>query len=127
MLLMALIVGAEAAGLSDWLASLPGLYREQRQAERLQIAPFVDSLLAHVAALPGADQRAVWQGTAVLVSCNAWQLAQWLDAQQQRPQWLARFDRHLAPLAQSALSRTALAIALPRLLRLLARLEQRVA
>ena len=125
MLLMALIVGAEAAGLDDWLASLPGLYREQRQAQRLQIAPFVDSLLAYVAALPRTDQRAVWRQAAALVSRNAWQLAQWLDAQQQRPQWLTRFDQHLTPLARSALTRTALALALPGLLRLVSRLERR--
>lgn len=125
MALMALIVGAEAAGLHDWLASLPGLYREQRHTERLQVAPFVDSLLAHIATLPTAQQRRVWQQAAALVSGNAWQLAQWLEAQQPQGRWLSRFDELLAPFAESALTRSALSLALPRLLRALARLEPR--
>ena len=61
LLLMALIVGAEAAGLEDWLANLPALYREQNAATRLAPAPFIESLLAHIAALPAARRRAVWQ------------------------------------------------------------------
>ncbi len=122
LLLMALMVGAEAAGLQDWLASLPALYREQRDAERLQAAPFLQALLTHIAALPAQGQREVWQQAGVLVAANAWQLALWLDT---RPplsrHWLSRFDALLAPLFASPAAQQTLALALPQVLRLLLR------
>lgn len=114
LLLMALIVGADAAGLSDWLRELPAIYREQQAATRLQAKPFVDSLLAHIAGLPTAEQKQVWKAAAKLVADNAWQLAQALDALGGSTQfWLSGFDTWLAPrLSLSPLERL-LAAALP--------------
>lgn len=123
LLLMALIVGAEAAGLDDWLASLPALYRGQKEATQLRAAPFIDSLLAHIAGLPRARQREVWKSAGQLVAANAWQLAQWRDAQRAGGRWLARFDMLLAPLFATPLASRSIALALPRALRLLARVS----
>ena len=120
MVLMALIVGAEAAGLDDWLASLPALYREQSATTRLRLAPFVNSLLGHIAALPRARQREVWQRAGRLVAANAWQLAQWRDAQREDGRWLAHFDAVLAPLFATRFASRGIAAALPLALRLIA-------
>lgn len=122
LLLMALIVGAEAAGLDDWLASLPALYREQKAATRLAPAPFIDSLLAHIAALPTVRRRAVWQQAGQLVADNIWQLALALDVQYERaPCWLLRFDAALAPLCATPAVTRLMAGVLPLTLRALAR------
>ena len=121
MVLMALIVGAEAAGLDDWLASLPALYRQQSETSRLRAAPFIHSLLAHIAALTQARQREVWQRAGTLVAANAWQLAQWRDAQREDARWLARFDRLLAPLFATEPASRSIGLVLPLALRLLAR------
>ena len=98
MALMALIVGAEAAGLDDWLAGLPALYRQQQEATQLSLAPFLHSLNAHIQALPPARRRAVWQAAGQLVAANGWQLAQVLDVavDSARGRWLSWFDRYLA-------------------------------
>lgn len=125
LLLMALIVGAEAAGLDHWLASLPVLYREQGRASRLAISPFVDSLMAHVAALPAEQQQEVWRRAAVLVADNAWQVPHWLDAQRGGSRWLSLYERHLAPLARQPALRGLLASALPVALRALARAAEK--
>ena len=120
LLLMALIVGAEAAGLDDWLAKLPALYREQSAATQLKAVPFIDALLAHIAALPRARRRAVWQRAGRLVAANAWQLVQWRDAQQGgEARWLRRFDALAAPLFATRPAASAIAAALPLALRLL--------
>lgn len=114
LLLMALIVGAEAAGLDDWLASLPALYREQHAATRLAPAPFIGSLLAHIAALPATRRRQVWQRAGQLVAGNIWQLALALDQQHgAAPHWLPRFDAVLTPLCESSAISRLMAAALP--------------
>lgn len=97
MVLMALIVGAEAAGLDGWLSTLPTLFREQREASQLDWQPFVQALLAHIATLPATRQREVWQQAGRLVSSNAWQPALALDANTGLRS-LRFFDRYLAPL-----------------------------
>lgn len=97
LVLMALIVGAEAAGLDDWLSALPALYREQGAASQLDWQPFARALVAHIAALPASRRRAVWQRAGRLVSDNAWQLALALDLRTGLGS-LPLFDRHLAPL-----------------------------
>lgn len=120
LLLMALIVGAETAGLEDWLVRLPALYREQNAATRLAPAAFIDSLLAHIAALPIARRHAVWQQAGQLVANNIWQLALALDTQQQAPpRWLPRFDATLAPLCATPVVTRLMATALPLALRAL--------
>ena len=121
LLLMALIVGAEAAGLDDWLRALPALYREQAAASALQPAPFIESLLAHIAALPAAARRRVWRQAGQLVAGNAWQLALAMDGRHpQTPRWLPRFDARLAPLFASSLAGQLMSHALPLVLRGLA-------
>ncbi|MES2683773.1 MAG: glycosyltransferase [Pseudomonadota bacterium] len=121
LLLMALIVGAETAGLHDWLRELPSLYREQSAAAALQPVPFIESLLAHIAALPTASRRRVWQQAGRLVAGNAWQLALLLDGlHPQAPRWLPRFDARLAPLFTSPLAIQLISRALPPALRTLA-------
>ncbi len=95
--LMALIVGAEHAGLDDWLRALPGLYRAQHETAQLALAPFLCDLAAHLAALPADARRRVQQRTGNLLMSNAWQLALLLDQSADAP-WLARFDSLLAPL-----------------------------
>ena len=122
MVVMALMVGAEAAGLQDWLAGLPALYREQAAATQLAHRPFIESLLSHIASLPSARQQQVWRAAGVLVAANAWQLAHWLDAQRRsEPRWLRRFDAVLAPFFAGRVATRSLALALPMALRLLAR------
>lgn len=98
MALMALMVGAEAAGLDDWLGSLPALYRQQQEATQLSLAPFLHSLSAHIQALPLARRRSVWRAAGQLVASNGWQLAQALDVavDSAHGRWLSWFDRHLA-------------------------------
>lgn len=98
MALMALIVGADAAGLDDWLSALPALYRQQQEATRLSLAPFLQSLNAHIQSLPPARRRAVWRATGQLLVANGWQLAQALDLAvgSDSGRWLGWFDRHLA-------------------------------
>ncbi|MES2885990.1 MAG: glycosyltransferase [Pseudomonadota bacterium] len=123
MVLMALIVGAEAAGLHDWLASLPALYREQKEASGLRAAPFIHALLTHIGASPRRRQREIWDQAGRLVAANAWQLAQWRDAQHQDGRWLARFDALLAPLFATRLASRGIALVLPLALRLLARVS----
>ncbi len=120
--LMALIVGAEAAGLDDWLVSLPALYREQRAATRLKPAPFIEALLAHIEALPLARRRQVWQRAGGLVAANAWQLALLLDTRRgSKPVWLPRFDAALAPWFAAPAATRLMAAALPLALRVLAK------
>lgn len=104
LLLMALIVGAEAAGLEDWLASLPALYRAQNQATALLITPFLQALSAHLRELPSARQRQVQCAVGALLTANAWQLALLMDtrSQRERPHWLRGFDRLLARPATRA-------------------------
>lgn len=121
LLLMALIVGAEKAGLDHWLASLPALYREQGTATRLAAAPFIESLLAHIAALPAERRRMVWQRAGKLVAGNIWQLALALDTRQHAPpRWLPRFDAALAPLCTTPAVSQLMAGGLPLALRALA-------
>ena len=121
LLLMALIVGAETAGLEDWLASLPALYREQNAATQLVATPFIESLLAHIAAYPSERRRVVWQRAGQLVASNIWQLALALDSQQQAPaRWLRRFDATLAPLCATPAVTQLMATGLPLALRALA-------
>lgn len=122
LLLMALIVGAETAGLDAWLSSLPGLYREQQLASRLSPLPFVTSLLAHIAALPAPQRRLVWQRAGQLVAGNAWQLAQALDARHSgTARWLPRYDALLSPLFATQAAERLIAAALPQALRLIAK------
>ncbi len=104
LLLMALIVGAEAAGLESWLASLPALYRAQSQATALSITPFLQALSAHLRQLPSARQRQVRRAVGALLTANAWQLALLMDTLSQREsqQWLRRYDRLLARPATRA-------------------------
>ena len=98
LLLMALIVGAEAAGLEAWLASLPALYRAQNQATALSITPFLRDLSIHLRQLPAARQRQVRRAMGALLTANVWQLALLMDSLNRResPYWLRRFDRLLA-------------------------------
>lgn len=120
MFLMALIVGAEAAGLDDWLRQLPSVYREQQRATRLTARPFLDSLLAHIANLPKKQQCAVWQRAGRLVAGNAWQLAQALDSRRpDSPRWLRLHDVLLAPLFETKTVQQLIAKALPSGLRLI--------
>lgn len=121
LLLMALIVGAEAAGLHNWLAALSALYREQREATRLSPQPFIQSLTAHIAGLPHAQQQAVWRAAGSLLAGNAWQLALTLDVQA-GTRTLPHFDRHLAPLLQHSLAADLLGAGLGLALRTAARL-----
>lgn len=126
LLLMALIVGAEAAGLDDWLAQLPALYREQRDATALDGRPFVQSLLAHIAALPSPVQHRVWQQAGRLVASNAWQLALLADTWPGGgPRWLPHFERTLSPLFSSTALGQVLAAVLPAALHLAAWAAQR--
>ncbi len=95
--LMALIVGAEHAGLVDWLRALPTLYRAQHEAAPLSLAPFLHALSVHIASLPPPQQRQLWRDTGALLTANAWQLALLLDSiSPASPRWLRRFDRLLA-------------------------------
>lgn len=112
--LMALIVGAEAAGLDDWLRALPGLYRQQQEATQLSLLPFLQSLDAHIQSLPASRRRAVWHAAGQQLAANGWQLAQALDvAVASRPgRWLGWFDRYLAdalatPVAAALAARVA--------------------
>lgn len=93
--LMALIVGAEAGGLDEFLAALPAIYREQSATAALDLRHFLRALDAAIRALP-ADRRArLWARVGALLRDNAWQLAQSLDlACGSRS--LALYDRHLA-------------------------------
>lgn len=121
LLLMALICGADAAGLNDWLTSLPALYREQAAATELAAAPFVQSLLDHIGRLPTERRTAVWRQAGAFVASNAWQLAQLLDTRRSdTPVWLSRFDATLARLFATEAATGVIATGLPLALRALA-------
>jgi len=96
--LMAVIVGADAAGLDDWLRELPALYRQQDEATRLSLFPFLRSLHRHIRALPADRRDAVWRAAGQLIAANSWQLALALDVALTpgRTRFLSWFDRYLA-------------------------------
>lgn len=78
--LMALMVGAEQAGLSEFLHGAPGLYAEQGRAQRLRLAPFVRDLQQRLAARPAAEQAALWAALGPWLRDQLWQLPHALDA-----------------------------------------------
>jgi len=119
--LMALIVGAEAAGLDDWLATLPGLYREQAAASDLRPGPFIENLLEFIARLPEPRRRSVWRKAGRLVASQAWQLALLLDTRQgDERRWLPRFDAVMAPIFDTRAAASVMSAALPLALQVLA-------
>ena len=92
--LMALIVGADAAGLHDFLAALPALYREHARAGPLAVRPVLRALDAHLRALPPPRRAEVWARVGALVRDNAWQIPLWLQLRSGRDA-LGFFERHL--------------------------------
>lgn len=103
--LMALMVVAETGGLHDYLREVPGLYREQGRTGRLRLSPFVDALLARLAARPAEQQKTFWDALGALLCNNVWQLAYGLDqlagAGLEGP-LLRTHDRLLTPLVSQA-------------------------
>ncbi|MEQ1440359.1 TIGR04283 family arsenosugar biosynthesis glycosyltransferase [Fontimonas sp. SYSU GA230001] len=106
--LMAIMMGAHAAGLDEFLRAAPRLYVPQGEARALQLAVFrraLRELLAQRSLRETLD--AVWQ-CGRLARDNAWQLALLLDlrhgARGCDGPALHLFDRRIAPLLDNPLA-----------------------
>ena len=119
--LMALMMGADAAGLADWLAATPALYRAQGDAARLSLKPFLHALDAHLARLPPAARGEVMRRAAQYTLDNRWQLAFALRTQG-APRGAGALDAVLEALAAQPFATRLCAAALSATIRLGARL-----
>jgi rSAM/selenodomain-associated transferase 2 len=74
LLLMALMMLAEHGRVPGFLETAPDLYRAQREAEVLELAPFLQQFAHCIAALPWRERIATSARMARFAAANAWQL-----------------------------------------------------
>ncbi|GAB4262221.1 MAG: TIGR04283 family arsenosugar biosynthesis glycosyltransferase [Deferrisoma sp.] len=101
--LNALILAADDLGLEGFLARAPALYREQGEARRLRLAPFLAALHAEGRAGGWGAFLRRWLAAGRFVARNAWQVGFALDCRRNRRAghppgegpfpWTRRFDR----------------------------------
>ncbi len=77
--LNALIMNLEAIGRIDLLKSLPGIYRQQKRTQELQLLPFFQELDMRLSRQSRAERFLFWYHTGHYLVDNAWQLAFWWD------------------------------------------------
>lgn len=97
--IMILIMGAHAAGLDEFFARAPHVYRVQHDTGPLRLTPFLDLLAAVLRALPPDRRRACWRAVGSFTRANLWQLALMVDVARGREvahPCLNTFDRYLA-------------------------------
>lgn len=108
--LNALVLACEDAGYGDWLAALPGLYRQQSACNRLALGPFFKEIARNVKHLKFKAKLKLWRKVGVFVCGNAWQLALMADTWrhfrkgipvgQGRLLYTGWFDRFIEPIIQ---------------------------
>lgn len=101
--LNALLLNFAAIGRDDLLHLLPGWYRRQDRAARLDLHPMFRELRRRLAALPVWERFSIWYRTGSFVRGNAWQLPlAWQARRTFRKElppgsgslrWLHHFDR----------------------------------
>lgn len=102
--LMAIMMGAHAAGLHEFFREVPQLYVAQRESRQLQLTPFRRALREILTRRrPGEMLDALWQ-CGRLVRENAWQLALLRDLARDDGRSLRFFDRRIAPLLDNPLA-----------------------
>ena len=77
--LNALIMNLEAVGRIDLLKSLPGIYRQQKRTQELQLLPFFQELNNRLSPQSRQEQQLFWRRTGRYMIANVWQLAFWWD------------------------------------------------
>lgn len=77
--LNAIIMACGAAGRDDFIAKLPGIYRQQKESGRISLQPCLRQLHALIAELPDRERRALWESIGKYVVENAWQVPLFLD------------------------------------------------
>lgn len=105
--LMALMTGAEVAGLHEFFDQAPGIYREQDATSRLPAAPFARLALRLMRSRGVAGWRTLYRG-GCLVRANAWQLFYRRDLVRNdgRDSALQFHDRWFAPLVNNVFGNT---------------------
>jgi glycosyltransferase involved in cell wall biosynthesis len=106
-----LIVALEAAGRDDFLKALPGLYRQQQSAGKLQPGSFFRHIHQMLEDLSALERRQFWASAGQLLDRNIWQFFLYLDTrrgfrlgtapEQLHPRLLAWYDRHLKGLVEN--------------------------
>ncbi|MFA5941837.1 MAG: hypothetical protein WC809_21010, partial [Sinimarinibacterium sp.] len=102
--LMAIMMGAHAAGLHEFIREAPQLYVAQHEAARLQLAPFRRLLREILTRHRPREVLDVFWQCGRLVRENSWQLALLRDLSRGDGQSLRFFDRRIAPLLDNPLA-----------------------
>jgi rSAM/selenodomain-associated transferase 2 len=77
--LNAVIMALGAAGREDFLARIPGLYRDDRQSSGAGIGGLMARIITMTAELSENEQKDFWENIGIYMGRNAWQLALFLD------------------------------------------------
>ena len=77
--LNAVIMALGAAGREDFLARIPGLYRNGCQGSRADIKGLLARIIEMPASLSENEQAEFWENIGIYIGKNAWQLALFLD------------------------------------------------
>ncbi len=96
--LMAIIMGAHAAGVDEFFDALPALYEAQSETGPIDLGVYLDMLGPLLASMGPTRTLEVWMEVGRFVRCNAWQLFLLADVLRgdSSERALQFFDEHLA-------------------------------
>lgn len=81
-MLNGLIMTLDAVGGDDLLQEMPGIYRQQSDAQQLQLVPFYRGIARQLRSRRGRERMVFWYRIGRYLVGNAWQLAFWWDVLQ---------------------------------------------